>query len=88
MCVWARVMTDEGRQTRILQLNSKLVDAHGQQLGSGGPTKDPPGFWEGALQNKELSDAHDKFMSDIEVLHSTVDSIRIYHSFFCFGTAR
>lgn len=50
-----------------MQLHSQLREAHGANLGSGGPSKDPVGFWEGALRNKELAAAHDKYMSDIEV---------------------
>lgn len=31
------------------------------------PHKDPGGFLEGALLNKDLTAAHDKFMADVEV---------------------
>lgn len=70
-------MGEQARQTRILSLYKQLMVAHEGQLGSGGPGKDPPGFWEGALQNKELATAHAKFVSDIEVSNSGWISIFI-----------
>lgn len=35
--------------------------------GRNAPHKDPGGFLEGALLNKDLTAAHDKFMADVEV---------------------
>lgn len=60
-------MGEDSRKNRVLSLNAQLAEAHGGQLGAGGPARDPPGFWEGALQNEELATAHSKFKTDIEV---------------------
>ncbi len=65
-------MTDQRRQMRVVDLDKKVQESFAAGKGKPIVTKGPKGFLEGALLNKEVAEAHDKFMADVEV-----------HIFFC-----
>lgn len=61
-------MKDNKRQARVIELDRKVREA----LSNRGKSKtaaaqDPDGFLEGALLNKDVSAAHDRFIADVEV---------------------
>lgn len=60
-------MTDQRRQMRVVDLDKKVQESFAAGKGKGIVTKGPKGFLEGALLNKEVAEAHDKFMADVEV---------------------
>eukprot|EP00903_Cladosiphon_okamuranus_P011167 g10540.t1 len=63
------VMKDERRQVRVVDLDKKVQESF--SAGKGKVNKGPKGFLEGALLNKEVAAAHDRFMADIEALSSS-----------------
>lgn len=67
-CPGGRLLKDPKRQTRVIDLDKRVKEAFGKGDGKGkkGPT-DPDGFLEGALLNRDVAAAHDKYMSDVEV---------------------
>lgn len=58
---------DQRRQMRVVDLDKKVQDSFAAGKGKAIVTKGPEGFLEGALINKEVAEAHDRFMADIEV---------------------
>lgn len=63
-----RLLKDGKRQAQLVALNNRVEQAYGGKVdGRNAPHKDPGGFLEGALLNKDLTAAHDKFMADVEV---------------------
>lgn len=65
--VLSSLLKDGTRQARVIELDRKVKEAVAKAAKAKGPPKDPEGFLEGALLNKDVAAAHDKFMADIEV---------------------
>lgn len=51
----------------MVDLDQKVQESFAANKGKGGMTKGPKGFLEGALLDKQVAAAHDKFMADVEV---------------------
>ena len=51
----------------MVDLDQKVQESFAAGKGKGMVTKGPKGFLEGALLNREVAAAHDKFMADVEV---------------------
>ncbi|CAM9746313.1 unnamed protein product [Ascophyllum nodosum] len=66
----AALMKDGKRQARVIDLDRKVREAMSNRNnpGKSGASQDPEGFLEGALLNKDVSAAHDKFIADVEAL--------------------
>lgn len=62
-----RLMKDQRRQVRVVDLDQEVQESFAAGKGKGMVTKGPKGFLEGALLNREVAAAHDKFMADVEV---------------------
>lgn len=64
----SRLMKDSKRQARVIELDRKVREALSNRSKSKmGAPQDPDGFLEGALLNKDVSAAHDRFVADVEV---------------------
>lgn len=62
-----RLMKDQRRQSRVIDLDQKVQESFAAGKGKAIVTKGPDGFLEGALLNKGVAEAHDRFMADVEV---------------------
>ncbi|CAM9700765.1 unnamed protein product [Ectocarpus fasciculatus] len=65
------MLQDERRQMRLIDMDQKAKEAFKGQKGKPTGIKGPEGFLEGALLNKEVAAAHEKFLADVEALSSS-----------------
>ncbi|CAN0268281.1 unnamed protein product [Ectocarpus sp. 6 AP-2014] len=65
------MLKDEGRQMRLIDMDQRTKESFAAQKGQPTGVKGPEGYLEGALLNKEVAAAHEKFLADVEALSSS-----------------